>query len=401
MSDRLDIDALLIGRLYGELDEADEARLQAHLESHPADRTALADMTRTRESVRESRITTLPHEPPQSISALLLQEAARRAPKQVEAREGWFARFVASLRHPAMAAAMTLVVVASFAGIVYVKKGDHFAEQSKSETTVDRAPVMSAPSGAAAATMSAGSAAPSPEPVATPRGGEASADKADDVDGAFEGAKDAKDEYKVQLQEPPRQPAPAPKSRKGASSAGATSTMEVTTGRSARQPQELADDEAPAKQQFAEPPARDTTANAPGMAPESRAPVAPAPPPPPPQIGAAGGSAPAGAPKSAPAKKETSKEDSGELAWARTQHARVVDRARAGNCSEAASIAVQLSNRAPGYYTQYVQNDRQLKQCFTAINRERELDAERAQKVRVKRSEESMPPPADSINSPK
>ena len=74
--DRQDIDALLIGALYGELTPADEARLAAHLETHPADRTALDDLKSARESVRESRIFELQIEPPQAISALLLQEAA-------------------------------------------------------------------------------------------------------------------------------------------------------------------------------------------------------------------------------------------------------------------------------------------------------------------------------------
>ena len=45
MVDRQDIDALLVGALYGELTPAEEARLTAHLESHPADRSALEDLT--------------------------------------------------------------------------------------------------------------------------------------------------------------------------------------------------------------------------------------------------------------------------------------------------------------------------------------------------------------------
>jgi anti-sigma factor RsiW len=80
MVDRQDIDALLISALYGELTPADEARLQVHLESHPTDRTALAGLTLARNAVRESRILQVQIEPPQAISALLLQEAARRAP---------------------------------------------------------------------------------------------------------------------------------------------------------------------------------------------------------------------------------------------------------------------------------------------------------------------------------
>src|SRR5687768_13725280 len=105
MVDRQDIDALLIGSLYGELSSAEEARLTAHLESHPADRTALANLTHAREVVRESRILQHQFEPPQSISALLMQEAARRAPKPRE-EASWFQRFMRPfMTHPAMAAA--------------------------------------------------------------------------------------------------------------------------------------------------------------------------------------------------------------------------------------------------------------------------------------------------------
>jgi len=95
MTDRMDIDALLIGALYGELTPADEARLAAHLESHPADRTALADLTRTRATVRDSRIFARQWDPPQAVSALLLQEAARRLPKR-DRSESWFYRLARS-----------------------------------------------------------------------------------------------------------------------------------------------------------------------------------------------------------------------------------------------------------------------------------------------------------------
>src|SRR5690606_11114405 len=105
--DRQDIDALLIGALYGELTPADEARLATHLESHPTDRGALDDLKSARAAVRESRIFDQ-LEPPQAISALLLQEAHRRAPKRAasdgERKESWFYRFTrVFLAHPAMA----------------------------------------------------------------------------------------------------------------------------------------------------------------------------------------------------------------------------------------------------------------------------------------------------------
>src|SRR4051794_39936067 len=101
MVDRLDIDALLIGALYSELTPAEAARLSAHLESHPGDRVALDDLKSARLAVRESRILDTQLEPPQAVSAMLLQEAARRAPRRVRAEDGdekvgWFYRFTQS-----------------------------------------------------------------------------------------------------------------------------------------------------------------------------------------------------------------------------------------------------------------------------------------------------------------
>ncbi|HEX4423261.1 MAG TPA: hypothetical protein VH165_35365 [Kofleriaceae bacterium] len=150
MGDRTDIDALLISALYGELTPADEARLTAHLESHPADRNALADLTQTRAVVRESRLLAVQFEPPQSVSALLLQEAARRAPRQVRREgEGWFQRFVRSLTaHPAMAAAMTLVLIVGVAGTLYVRHADQFdAAPPVSSEMMRNSPVAATPPG--------------------------------------------------------------------------------------------------------------------------------------------------------------------------------------------------------------------------------------------------------------
>src|SRR5688572_19769481 len=134
--DRQDIDALLVGALYGELTPADEARLTAHLESHPQDRGALDDLKSARAKVRESRIFELQAEPPQHISALLLQEAHRRAPKNAmavdagEQKDSWFWRFARSfMLHPAMAAAAMLVVVLGVSVVIYNNKGADFAKR--------------------------------------------------------------------------------------------------------------------------------------------------------------------------------------------------------------------------------------------------------------------------------
>jgi hypothetical protein len=173
--DRQDIDALLVGALYGELTPADEARLTAHLESHPADRGALDDLKSARAKVLESRIFALQVEPPQHISALLLQEAHRRAPKKVVADDGerkdsWFWRFARSFAlHPAMAAAAMLVVVLGVSAVVYKNKGADFAQREVSapaatqsnESANNTAPTTIPPALAGDQGAAAGSAAPS------------------------------------------------------------------------------------------------------------------------------------------------------------------------------------------------------------------------------------------------
>jgi hypothetical protein len=167
MVDRMDIDALLIGSLYGELTPADEARLHAHLESHPADRTVLSDLTRARQAVRESRIFELQLEPPQAVSALLLQEAARRAPRVAKPaperdEPSWFQRFVrAFVAHPALAAACTVVVVIGVATMLYVRNGAQFAEPE----VEPRSMPVSPPANAAAETAPAQQVAQPPPTV--------------------------------------------------------------------------------------------------------------------------------------------------------------------------------------------------------------------------------------------
>ncbi len=165
MIDRMDIDALLISALYGELTPAEEAQLTAHLESHPADRAALADLTHTRAAVRESRIFSVQFDPPQSVSALLLQEAARRAPKPAHEAASWFHRFTRSfMMHPAMAAAAMLVLVVGVAGTLYMRHGDQmFAEQA--------APRMATPTASSTETVS--TARPAVPPMVGATGGAA------------------------------------------------------------------------------------------------------------------------------------------------------------------------------------------------------------------------------------
>ena len=181
MTDRMDIDALLIGALYGELTPAEEAQLTAHLESHPADRNALADLTQTRATVRESRVFSVQFDPPQSGLALLLQEAARRAPKPASETASWFHRFTRSfMMHPAMAAAAMLVFVVGVAGTLYMRSGDQmFAEPPAPRAVTSPAASQEAVSTATPATPPAAGAtggAPEPAPATAASGSAAGSD---------------------------------------------------------------------------------------------------------------------------------------------------------------------------------------------------------------------------------
>lgn len=205
MVDRTDIDALLIGALYGELTPADEARLAAHLESHPVDRTALDDLTRTRAAVRESRILAFQLEPPPAVSAILLQEASRRAPRtaaprsQDPEREGWFQRFMrAFAAHPAMAAAATIVLVLGVAGTLYLRGVPQYAAM-KAPSDADRAAPAVAPASPPASTTTGAAPAAPADPGAV--GGEPRVDDRAAGSGAAAGYAGGSDGYRVDLDE--------------------------------------------------------------------------------------------------------------------------------------------------------------------------------------------------------
>jgi len=412
MVERQDIDALLIGALYGELTPADEARLQTHFESHPGDRTALAALTDTRQAVRESRILKVQLDPPQSVSAMLLQEAARRAPKKVAQRdehESWFARFMRSfVAHPAMAAAAMLVIVVGVAGTMYLRKGDQFADK-----TVESRPnvtAMSPAAGSASANTVAGDqvAAETEAKQLQQQAGSGSgyqvglAGDGDD-ESAINRAKGAKNDSEGKL-------------GRAESSGSGSSYIEVRPA--TREPKELPDPGKPAKKSSAPAPKK-PLANKPGASadsdgfgggaagaskpadpapsPENQAPqAAPAPPPPPPTGGAPAKTGEKAkledtrtAPKSDP--KPEPKADNTQVV--RDLHARLVTQAKAGNCREAASLAIEISNRSRAYYIANVENDRSLKSCKAYIAAELERESERTQKrAAPKRGDEPARP---------
>ncbi len=174
MADRQDIDALLIGALYGELDGDERARLEAHLASHPQDRSALDGLRSTREILREADLPTrlATAEPSPAISARLLQEAARRAP--VAAGSGFFAFLAGLLRpfaaSPALSAAAALVLVGGAAGLMYSRGTFRVAEPTmersvRAEVDKEKAEYFAAGSGAPAAASGTSATAPAAVPT--------------------------------------------------------------------------------------------------------------------------------------------------------------------------------------------------------------------------------------------
>ena len=440
--DRQDIDALLIGALYGELTPADEARLATHLDSHPADRGALDDLKVARQAVVDSRIFAVQLDPPQAVSALLLQEAHRRAPKYVaapEQSESWFFRFTRTfLAHPAMAAAAMLVLVLGGAGIMYMKKGDQFAAREvSSPSTLDQ--VATAPSeapiaqGAAAGSGSAmnaglyegaaGTASISADPADKPA--ESASDRWQGEKAEAERNELAAAQTKLKKAAPSRginvgtdkgmvkelEPAKGAKNDSfgfdgdlsGAASGGGgagRSANGATTGAT------LGRADGKAEQQvYAQPPPPPpaTTPNRAAGPAATSAPRAPEP--------SADAKAPAkvatsttkSAPEKsseatvAPAPKLEAKPDSSLIAWAKGEHARAVALAQKGECTAAAKLALGVSSRASDYYAQYMATDRSLKQCAQYINAEREKDAEKSAKSRAQKrtnADEAAPSPA-------
>jgi len=448
MVDRQDIDALLVSALYGELTPADEARLAAHLESHPTDRTVLADLTRARAAVRDSRIFDVQLEPPQAVSALLLQEAARRAPRMVEAdRPGWLARFFHSMvAHPAMAAAMTLVVVVGVAGTLFLKRGDSAFVEPTVETEQKAANNETARLETPPATAVEPAAAPAAEPEKlaqdrarndkdgdgkpdeTPRqaAGSGSAygvDLHDSVahrDDAYHGTNGRVADLRKQADGSKRQ-ATKPSAPTGG----------IVVRSTERTPKELDDNKQKAGKELALATGGDAVAGAgastgsvapttpaPGFAGEAqrnqptttRTPVAkadakaeakpepmrpsaqppaaatPAAPPPPPPPAVTRG------PEDKKAAEDKKKLD--DDAWARNELARAIALVRDKKCQDAAKVVTGISVRAPAFYSQNVADHRDLKPCNAYISSDRDKENERRAKSRP--AKKSSPAEADA-----
>ncbi len=339
-----ELDALLVGALYGELGPADEARLAAHLESHPTDRTALDDLRSTRKALVDARFFELWFEPRPAVSALLVQEAARRAPRSEATGDGWFARFTRSfLSHPAMAAAAMLVAVVGVAGTLYMKKGVDLAQPSAA--VAEREPV------AAAATTGAGSAATASPSVANaydtpqvaslvgPAGATTKVAGNDGISADVDDKRLALDRARDQQAAAKRPTADhAIKSGQG---------IEVAPKR--YEPKDLEKADSNGALADNEPQQGYKGKVAPASAPQNTMAT----------VGAAAGSSAAGG--------DAANDQKAADPWAGEQHERVKSLVTQSRCTDAATAAAAIEARAPEYYEAYVATDRALKQCQSYI----------------------------------
>jgi hypothetical protein len=440
MAERTDLDALLISALYGELAPADEARLAAHLESHPADRTALADLTHTRDAVRASRLFAVQLEPPQSVSARLLQEAARSAPRPAGRSDdamGWFHRFTrAFIAHPAMATAATFVLVVGVAGTLYIRRGEQVGVPDAATAGASLPPARNYSQETEGKNRAQVATAPSPAPQAAGSDGfrvnldEAKPQHAAELrQDSRDGQADAPAIVAAPSTVPERRAPLAPKPAKKSGPSG----IELRRPEPAEPVPKDFDDDARSpfggaamerdtkaaigaatdKSKLAvrgagvgagAPPAQavrpaatsgdvsggafvasDSAASAP---PKPASKAAPRP--------ASGRLAKTDAP--AEAQSEPA-DDTALLAWAQKQHDRVVALVKASNCPAAASAATEIYSRAPVYYAANVANDRAVKPCvsYIASDREREdrrLAAKRAMSNDAAESAAPAAPPA-------
>jgi hypothetical protein len=402
MVDRTDIDALLIGALYGELAPADEARLTAHLESHPVDRTALDDMARTRAAIRESRILAAQLEPPHAISTLLLHEASRRAPRGATAlpvdgeSESWFQRFVRSfVAHPALAAAATLVLVVGVAGGLYLRGDAQFASPSAPAFERAKAEQVDSASPDVAAAGSDGKRARLDEAAGgAPVPGQTAAMSSDDEQlrkGAGGGAPPpAKAIAKLGAADQP-----------AGRAAEGVADKDVALARPSRT--EAKADSADRKK--AKKP-RGIELHSPELSPRELADgdvqrhdrrAAAAPPSPPAVAGASNEIAVPAAPPAAadPAPDAKPARETAVLDWARKQHDQVIALVVSNRCRDAANAAVEIYNRAPDYFAANIVTDRQIKPCMAYVNNQRER-AERSRATSKNANDAYMTPPAQA-----
>jgi hypothetical protein len=335
------MDELMMDWLYEELDPPRSAGVSEHLESCARCSEQLGALRSTRAALRD-----LPQlEPPPAISAILIHEAARRAPA-VEAPDfaaaptGFWQKLRAAFRplvlHPAATAIASLILVAGVAGALYVRSawdiGDPHAIPDQApmapETPVAEAPArLEETQGAAGAAEPGGGKVPQSAPRADGVAAQLlEGEKEADLRDATRAKRDV--ERKQRFASKPKQ-APADEPAKSATTGGSDPMLAVERG----------DQSA----------AANTVSGA--------GPAAPAPP-----------------------AKELADEDKAEQGrtaplkknqgWLQVQEQRLTALVRNKRCREAATVANDILDRDPDYYARRVGALKEVELCRAYIGNE-------------------------------
>jgi len=370
MSSPADLDALLVGALYGELSPAERGRLDAHLAVHPGDRAALTALTEAHSHIRQlgracgylgvTPSGALLLEPASAVSARLVQTAAQQAPRPGlwASLQGWFAQLG---RSPAWAAATMLVVVAGVAGIMYSRGGGVAEPTAKLDSSSSMGDLPAAPSaGAPAAAF-----------------------------GMASGSSDKVAGYPAGLVEPPREeqdgaaPAQRAKEKQDGRAGLATGPQAASDEAVRRDPARpialgFADGELALKD-LDDRDADKTESGVGGVYGDVKPPAP-----------ATRATDPAGPSATTPAKPGADEKPAPDAAVAddaraRALHGQVVKLAQAGKCADAARLARSIADRHADYYLGEVATDRRLRACKPYLDRE--IDPKKAPDATPKSSD--------------
>jgi hypothetical protein len=385
MADRQEIDALIVGALYGELDAADRARLESHLSSHPEDRAALEALERTRATVRRGLADMPSAEPSPAISTILLREAGRLAPtpraaaarESADSSDGLWSRFLRWARpvamHPAFAGAAALILVAGTASALWLRdKGEVTEPSVQSPSPAQHAAV---PGDDDVADKHAEAAAPPALAPAADGDYRVDLDQADsgkdvqrDLAGEF---RDGRDQVAMGSE---GKLAPGGRDRKVGKSKGKEQRPEAAgyleLGPAKEPPfdiKDLPDENAKAEEQKRDESILETeddavTSRGAKVAKQGQT-----------KKGSGGATSPQPEPKPTdPALEE----------WAKGAHSRLAKLVSDGKCPEAGRLGAEIKDRAPEYYAANVANDRAIRACKSYIEGQAKKKADKNYKSR-------------------
>ena len=393
-----DIDELMVDWLYQELDARRSSQVKEHVEGCARCAAEAGALDRTRAMFRDMD----PVEPPAAVSAILLHEAARRAPASGAARAaddpaggGLLDRIRAWLRpivlHPAAAAAASVVVIAGVAGALLLRGGSELTEtRSRSAASEAPAPESAAGEGAASA-VTAGETTPlAPQPPADPAAAATAEAERGVAAGLPErgfaaGLIDAEQQAELRRQvEDSKDSAGDGLRERAAAEKKAPRDGKLDTGRTAARADSKPADSSKKKSKSLSVTSTRKSEPAPAAAESTlRGPVANA-------IsgadelvdaddryrggalgsaaGPAGGAAPSGAPSTAGAPGGQPPMTAAEL---RRQQGKLAEAVAQKRCRDAAAIANDILDRNPDHYRKQVAGSREVKACDWYVSDER------------------------------